>query len=275
MSTQVEYQLIDNHIALVTLNRPKQRNSISPKIAVTLHQIFNQIKADDHIRVVIITGTGSCFCAGVDLGKVIHLSTGAIPPQDEWDEAFLENLNEIMSTVFLRDFDIGKPVIAAINGHAIAGGMEIVMGCDIRVATPEAKFGLQEVKWALLPSGGGCVRLPRQLPYAIGMELLLTGKLVSGEYLGQYGFINHLVPTDQVLETAMGIAKVIAENGPVAVQYARKTVKETNGMVEKEAMDIELAHRDIVIGHPDAIEGPMAFMERRKPVWTNHFNPKL
>ncbi|MDZ7824898.1 MAG: enoyl-CoA hydratase-related protein [Gammaproteobacteria bacterium] len=146
------------HVALVTLNRPDARNSINPELGARLAEAWEQVRDDDEIRVAVVTGTGSAFCAGADLGQLIPLVSGARKPENEWDEKVLKNA-ALTSAALLRNFDTEKPVIAAINGHAIAGGMEMVQGTDIRVACPEAKFGVQEVKWAIFPAGGSTVRL--------------------------------------------------------------------------------------------------------------------
>jgi enoyl-CoA hydratase len=127
------------------------------------------VRDDGNVRVAIVTGTGSAFCAGADLGQLIPLMTGARQPDNDWDRKVVETPG-LTSRAILRNFDTEKPVIAAINGHAIAGGMELVQGTDIRVSCPEAKFGVQEVKWAIFPAGGSTVRLPRQLPYSKAIE---------------------------------------------------------------------------------------------------------
>jgi enoyl-CoA hydratase len=156
-------------------------------------------------------------------------------------------------------------VIAAINGHAIAGGMEIVQGTDIRVSVPAAKFGVQEVKWAIFPAGGSTVRLPVQMPYARAMELLLTGDLISAEEALALGFLNYV--TDDIMSKAMEIAEKIAANGPLAVRAIRQSVKECLGKPEAEALKIENRISGPVFQTEDAREGPKAFMEKRKPAY--------
>ena len=141
------------HVALITFNRPEVRNAINPELSVRLDEAWRQVRDDAQVRVAVLTGAGAAFCAGADLGRLIPLFSGARQPEDEWDERLLAD-PRTTSRALLRNFDPEKPVIAAINGHAIAGGMEIVQGTDIRVAAPAAKFGVQEVKWAIFPAGG-------------------------------------------------------------------------------------------------------------------------
>jgi enoyl-CoA hydratase len=218
------------HVALITLNRPDARNAINPEVAVRLADAWQRVKDDDDIRVAVLTGTGSAFCAGADLGQLIPMMSGARKPENEWDERVVADPG-ITSRALLRNFDTEKPVIAAINGHAIAGGMEIVQGTDIRVSVPSARFGVQEVKWAIFPAGGSTVRLPVQIPYAKAME----------------------------------IAEKVAGNGPFAVKAIRTSVKACLGQPEADAMKIESRISGPVFQTEDAKEGPRAFMEKRKP----------
>ena len=261
----VDYQ-IEDHVAIVTLNRPEARNAINPEVAVRLAQAWQQVRDDDNVRVAIVTGTGSAFCAGADLGQLIPLRTGARQPENEWDRQVVETPN-LTGRAILRNFDAEKPVIAAINGHAIAGGMELVQGTDIRVSCPEAKFGVQEVKWALFPAGGSTVRLPRQLPYSKAMELLLTGDLVAAHEALALGFLNYVVPAGEVLAKAIEIAQKIAANGPLAVKAIRQSARACLGHPEDDALRMELELAALVFQTEDAKEGPRAFMEKRAPVY--------
>ncbi|HSG90359.1 MAG TPA: enoyl-CoA hydratase-related protein [Pseudomonadales bacterium] len=259
----VDYEK-QGHVALVTLNRPDARNSINPEVGARLAEAWEQVRDDDEVRVAVVTGTGSAFCAGADLGQLIPLMSGARKAENEWDEKVLKN-PALTSAALLRNFDTEKPIIAAINGHAIAGGMEMVQGTDIRIACPEAKFGVQEVKWAIFPAGGSTVRLPVQMPFAKAMELLLTGDLISAEEALALGFLNHVVPADQVLPKAMEIAAKIAANGPLAVRAIRKSARACLGLPEQEALKLESQISAPVFRTEDAKEGPRAFMEKRKP----------
>ncbi len=257
----VEFEL-DGHIAVVTLNRPEARNAINPEVAVRLAESWQKVKDNDAVRVAVLTGRGSAFCAGADLGQLIPLISGARKPENEWDERVIAE-PDTASRGLLRNFDPEKPIVAAINGHAIAGGMEIVQGTDIRVSVPDAKFGVQEAKWALFPAGGSSVRLPAQLPFAKAMELMLTGDLVTAEEALGLGFLNHV--TEDPMAKAMEIAHKIAANGPLAVRAIRRSARACLGLPEREALKLESEISGPVFLTEDAREGPRAFMEKRKP----------
>lgn len=261
----VEYH-VEGHVALVRLNREKAKNAVSPEVAVRLYDAWTSVKEDDQVRVAVLTGTGDCFCAGADLGQLIPLISGARQPENEWDQRVVEN-GSITAGALLRNFNTEKPVVAAINGHAIAGGMEMVQGTDIRVASSKARFGVQEVKWALFPAGGSSVRLPVQVGFAKAMELLLTGDLMSAEDALACGFLNHVVAPEDVLPKAMEIAEKIAANGPLAVKAIRQSARECLGLPEAEALRLESKISGPVFLTEDAREGPLAFMQKRTPVY--------
>ena len=261
----IEFEYSD-HIATVTINRPEARNAMNPEVFVRLYDAFHEIESNNDIRVAIITGTGDkAFCAGADLGRLIPLMNGVRQPEDEWDNRWVNEVNK--QGTYLMGRDTVKPVIAAINGHAIAGGMELVQGTDIRISVPEAKLGVQEVKWALFPAGGSTVRLPRQIPYAKAMELLLTGDLITTEEALKCGFLNYVVEPAELMNKAMQIAEKLAANGPMAVQAIRKSAREVWGRPEEEALKLESTYSAPVFQTEDAIEGPKAFMEKRVPVY--------
>ena len=261
----IEFEYSD-HIATVTINRPEARNAMNPEVFVRLYDAFHEIESNNDIRVAIITGTGDkAFCAGADLGRLIPLMNGVRQPEDEWDNRWVNEVSK--QGTYLMGRDTVKPVIAAINGHAIAGGMELVQGTDIRISVPEAKFGVQEVKWALFPAGGSTVRLPRQIPYAKAMELLLTGDLITAEEALKCGFLNYVVEPAELMNKAMQIAEKLAANGPMAVQAIRKSAREVWGRPEEEALKLESTYSAPVFQTEDAIEGPKAFMEKRLPVY--------
>jgi enoyl-CoA hydratase len=254
-------------IAIVTINRPEARNSMNPEVMVRLTESFEEVRDNPDIRIAILTGSGDkAFCAGADLGQLIPLMTGARKAENEWDEKHLANA-KAGKRPFLFSEDTVKPVIAAINGHAIAGGMELVQGTDIRVACPEAKFGVQEVKWALFPAGGSTVKLPKQIPFAKAMELLLTGDLITAAEALELGFLNYVLPRDQVLPKAVEIAEKIAANGPLAVTAIRKSARECVGYTEVEALKLEGKLSAPIFKSEDAVEGPAAFMSKRTPVF--------
>ena len=257
----VDYE-VRGHVAVVTLNRPDARNAINPEVAVRLDDAWRSIKEDDNVRVGVVTGTGAAFCAGADLGQLIPMVSGTRKPENEWDEKVASDPG-ITSRALLRNFDPEKPIISALNGHAIAGGMELVQGTDIRVSVPEAKLGVQEVKWAIFPAGGSTVRLPVQMSYAKAMELLLTGDLITAAEALELGFLNYV--TEDPMAKAMEIAEKIAGNGPIAVKAIRQSVKECLGKPEQEGLKIESRISGPVFQTEDAKEGPKAFMEKRKP----------
>ncbi len=259
----VEYET-RGHIAVITLNRPEARNAINPEVAARLADAWEEVKSNGEVRVAVLTGTGSAFCAGADLGQLIPMMSGARQPENEWDERVVNDPG-ITSRALLRNFDPETPVIAAINGHGIAGGMEIIQGTDIRVSVPEARFGVQEVKWAIFPAGGSTVRLPVQLPYAKAMELLLTGDLITAGEALELGFLNYV--TEDIMGKAMEIAEKIAANGPLAVKAIRRSVKECLGKPEREALKLESEISAPIFQTEDAREGPKAFMEKRQPVY--------
>jgi len=259
--------VVRDFIATITINRPEARNAMSPEVMVRLDDAWREVRDSAAIRAAILTGTGSqAFCAGADLGLTAPLVTGGRQPENEWDTRFLKLIRG-SEGLFLISRDTVKPVIAAINGHAIAGGMELVMGTDIRVAVPGAKFGLQEVKWALFPAGASTVRLPRQMPRAKAIELLLTGDLIEAEEALRLGFLNYVVPPEQLLDRCREIAGKIVANGPIAVSRIRRSVIECDGHPEAEALAIEKAHAAAVVATEEAVEGPRAFMEKRKPIF--------
>ncbi len=254
-------------IAYLTINRPEARNALDPETVVELIDAWTEYRDDDGLRCAIITGEGDkAFCAGADLGKLIPLITGVIKPETEVEKKVAAD-PMIASKALLRDFELYKPVIAAVNGHAIAGGMEMLYSTDIRVAAEGARFGLQEVKWSIFPMMGSSIKLPRQLPYARTMEILLTGELMSAQEAYQLGFVNRVVPREQVMEEAERFARIIADNGPLAVTALKKAVLTGIGLPLKEGLAKELEIGYPVIMSEDCKEGPRAFKEKRKPVF--------
>ena len=253
------------HVAVVTIDRPEARNAMSPEVIVRLAEAWDEVAADDEVRVAILTGSGErAFCAGADLARLIPLMSGAREPEDEYDRRVVAE-PALSDRASLRVTDLDKPVIAAINGSAIAGGMELVQGTDLRVAAEHANFGLQEVKWGLFPMGGSSVRVPAQVPYAVAMEILLTGQLIDAYRAYELGFVNRVMPGEQVMDESLRLASVIAANGPVAVRAIKAAVKASLGKPEREAMRIELEHGRPVFQTQDAREGPRAFLEKRSP----------
>jgi enoyl-CoA hydratase len=252
-------------IAYIRFNRPEAKNAFDPETVIALADAWKDYRDDPGLRCAILTGTGDqVFCSGADLAKLIPLFTGARKPETEADKTVHRN-PQLLQQAILREFDLYKPVIAAINGMAIAGGFEILYGTDIRIAAQGAKFGLQEVKWSILPLMGSTVKLPLQMPYARAMEILLTGELIDAEEAFRLGFINRVVPGDQVMAEAERIARIIVKNGPLAVKAIKQCVLSGIGLPMAQALA-----KEIEIGFPvflseDAREGPRAFKEKREP----------
>lgn len=263
--------IIDRHgsIAVFTLNRPDRHNALSPELICRLADAFDMFEADPSLRVAIITGAGDqSFCVGGDLELTLPLLSGARPPENEWDRRLAANREVLFRSTF-KGVQGTKPIIAAVNGHCLAGGFELMLAADIRIASEQAMFGLPEAKHALIPFAGALVRLPRQLPYAIAMELLLTGDQMQADRLFALGLINRVVPSDQLLQTAMSIAKRIAANGSVAISEIKRVTHEVAGRTYDEGFALETEAMDRVLATQDAQEGPLAFMERRKPEYNS------
>jgi enoyl-CoA hydratase len=255
------------HIAVITLNRPEALNALSPEMICQLADHWKEVRDNPEIRVAVVTGAGpKSFCSGADLGQLIPLFNGSRTPQNEFEKRVVAD-SSLTGIGILRDFDTVKPVIAAVNGFAIAGGCEMLQGTDIRVASDKARFGVQEVKWAIFPGGGSTVRLPQQIPYCRAMELLITGDLLSAQEAFDIGLINKVVAPEKVMDAAMEYAVKIARNGPIAVQAIRRSARECLGHPEKEAMAMESKFSGPVFRTEDAVEGPRAFMEKREPVF--------
>lgn len=254
-------------VARVTLNRPAARNALTPEMLCRLADAVVDFARDDTLLVMVLTGGGDqAFCAGGDLGRTIPLMTGERPPEDDWDRRVLQD-PVVMPASSLRDYPLHKPVISAIQGACFAAGFEIMLGTDIRVAAEHASFCLPEVKRAVVPFAGSMARLPRQVPYALAMELMLTGEAISARQALAMGLVNHVLPPGDVLPKAMAIAGRIAANGPLAVQQLKRTVIEASGLPLEQAFRLEDETRRTVLGSQDAREGPRAFMEKRPPVY--------
>jgi enoyl-CoA hydratase len=264
MGTPLLYEKSEG-VAYITLNRPERRNALTPELVCRLADAIQDYAADDSLRAAIITGAGDkAFCAGGDLGTMIPLLTGARLPGDEWDRRVL-NDPVVMAASSLRDYPLYKPVIAAINGSCLAGGAELILGTDIRVAAEHATFGFPEAKRAVIPFAGSMVRLPRQIAFSKAMEMMLIGDPIGAQEAYRIGLVNHVVPAAEVLPKAEAIARRIAENGPLAVQRIKETVVRGSGLTLQEGYVIEDESRRIVLASEDAKEGPRAFIEKRPP----------
>jgi enoyl-CoA hydratase len=242
-------------VLIVTMNRPQARNALSAQMLSLLRQAWDQVDADTGIRVCVLTGAGGAFCAGADLKAMTSDHPGA--KMGDHGLSVIEPL--------LKGRRLTKPLIAAVEGPAVAGGTEILQACDIRVAGESARFGVSEARWGLFPLGGSAVRLPRQIPYTLAADLLLTGRHIRAAEAAAMGLIGHVVPDGQALAKALEIAEVIAANGPVAVRGILRAMRETEGMAENDAFAIEAKIGAMVFASDDAREGPRAFAEKRRP----------
>jgi enoyl-CoA hydratase len=249
----------DGHKLIVTMNRPERRNALSGEMLRIMEDAWDRVNADPEIRVCILTGAGGYFCAGMDLKAADER-----PPS----EAFESGFDPTVLKGLLKGFRLTKPLIAAVEGPAIAGGTEILQGTDIRVAGESAKFGVAEARWSLYPMGGSAVRLPRQIPYTVAAELLLTGRTLLAPEAKELGLIGHVVPDGEALTKAHEIADLIAANGPLAVQAILKTMRDSEGKHENDCWADDAKVGAAVFSSADAKEGPKSFLEKRPAVYT-------
>jgi enoyl-CoA hydratase len=251
-------------VLLVTLNRPQKRNAVNCEVMCRLYDAWVELDRDEALRVAILTGRGSTFCAGMDLAEIGKLRAGVA--DSEWMER-VKREPQVIYGSWLKTYRPTKPVILAAEGFARAGGTEILQGTDIRVAGESACFGVTEVQRGLFPMAGSSVRLRRQIPYAIAAEMLLVGEDLPARRAWELGLVNHLVPDGEALAKAREIALRIADNGPIAVREILATLRETETLPEAQAFEIEQRHGMRAMASEDAAEGPRAFLEKRKPVF--------
>jgi enoyl-CoA hydratase len=236
---------------IVTLNRPTARNAVNQQLALEVAAAMDRLDADDSLTVGVITGAGGNFCSGMDLKAFLRGEKPSAPGR---------------GFAGLTIAPPAKPLIAAVDGFALAGGMEIALACDLIVAAKTASFGIPEVKRGLVARGGGLMRLPRQVPYRIAMELALTGAVISATRAEELGLVNRL--TDgPALPAALALAEEIAANGPLAVRASKQLIRQSRLWSEEEMWDRQATIADPVFASEDAREGPAAFAEKRPPVW--------
>ncbi|MFI0863613.1 crotonase/enoyl-CoA hydratase family protein [Streptomyces smyrnaeus] len=245
---------------VLTLNRPEAKNALSLSLLVGLYDGWLEADADEAIRSVVLTGAGGTFCAGMDLK--------ALAGDGMAGEHHRERLREdpdLHWKAMLRHHRPRKPVIAAVEGHCVAGGTEMLQGTDIRVAGESAVFGLYEVRRGLFPIGGSTVRLPRQIPRTHALEMLLTGRPYSAQEAARIGLVGRVVPDGTALDAALETAERINACGPLAVEAVKASVHETAAMSEQEGLAAELERGWPVFDTADAKEGARAFAEKRRP----------
>jgi enoyl-CoA hydratase/carnithine racemase len=251
----VHYQLVAEHIALVTLDRPAKRNAVNATFANQLDACVKRAEADPDIRVVILTSSqDAVFCAGADLAEV---AAGNGPKLFTTDGGFGGFINAKRR----------KPWIAAAKGSVVAGGLEFCLACDIVIAADDSSFGLPEVKRSLLATEGGITRLMKAIPRAVALEMIATGDPISAQRAYEVGLINRVVPGTKVLDTAIALAKAIATNAPLAVYESIQVAKESIVLSDEESKRAAKAALERLRTSDDFKEGPRAFLEKRPAVW--------
>lgn len=240
-------------VLVMQINRPQARNAINLETAQALAAALDTLDADPDIRIGILTGAGGHFCSGMDLKA--FAATGQRPYVG--DRGFAG----------LCEHPPAKPLIAAIEGYALAGGCELALACDLIVASREARFGVPEVKRGLVPGSGGMLRLPSRIPYHVAMEAILTGDFFGAERLYQLGLVNRLAEPGKALDAALELARTIAGNGPLAVRAAKAIVSQSRNWRPEDAFDLQRPRIAHVFSSEDAHEGATAFAEKRPPVW--------
>ncbi len=266
MSVRFELPAAHPHVAVVTLDRPECANALDPPTLIALAAAWRRIAADDAIRCAVLTGSGPrVFCAGMDLRTTIPAAERLARGERVTDEDFA-GLRSVGAAT-LVDLDLATPLVCAVNGHARAGGFDLMLAAEIRFAAPHATFALEEVALGLYPSGHATVLLPRQIPWVHAHELLLTGRAIDAERAREIGLVNRIVPAVELLATALDTADAIAANAPLAVRATRDGVRALLSLPLPDAY-----RRQEEIGRPlrrtdDAREAQRAFVEKRRPIF--------
>jgi enoyl-CoA hydratase/carnithine racemase len=243
------------HIEILTINRPEARNAINGGVSKAMSSIMDELGDDADCWVVVITGSGDkAFSAGMDL-KAFSSGEGAD----------IIGATGGFAGLTTREFD--KPIIAAVNGSALAGGFEIMLSCDLVVAADHATFGIPEAKRGLIAGAGGLIRMPKRLPMAIALELAMTGDPIDAPRALALGLVNKVVPAASLLDETLALAERIAANAPLAVRYSKNVMKRSADVSEAEGWKINSEAVGIVFSSADAMEGPVAFAEKRAPNW--------
>jgi enoyl-CoA hydratase/carnithine racemase len=252
---------ITGGLATVSLDRPDRKNPLSFDSYAELRDWFRDLHYDDSIRAVIFAPNGGNFSSGGDVHDIIG-------PLTKMTMKELLTFTRMTGDLVKAMIGCGKPIIAAVNGNALGGGTEMMNACDLRVASENAIFGTPEAKVGLLPGGGSITRLPRQIPYAKMMEMLLVGRPFSAQEALDMGLLNYVVPRGELMDKAMELAEMLAENGPLAVSKIKEGVIRSSGLPLSESYQIENEVSAAVMTSKDAREGPRAFKEKRKPNFT-------
>lgn len=244
---------VTDGIMTITLNRPKAKNAINLAVAKAVAAAMEELDSNDDVRVAILTGAGGSFCAGMDLKAFV---TGELP------------VIEGRGFGGLAEKSPAKPLIAAVEGYALAGGLELMISCDLIVAADNAQFGITEVKRGLVAGAGGLMKLPRQIPPRLAMEMALTGEFSGAQRAAEMGLINRVVPAGTALDAAKELAAQIAANGPMAVRVSKQVIVEQEDWSTEEMWAKQQERVSPVFVSHDAIEGATAFAEKRAPNWT-------
>ncbi len=243
---------VEDGILVITMNRPEARNAMNKAVAEGIAEALDRLDAEPALRVAILTGAGGTFCSGMDLKGFLR---GESPVVDGRGFGGLVLKPPV------------KPLIAAVDGYALAGGLELMIACDLVVASAGAKFGIPEAKRGLAAGAGGLMRLPDQIPYRVAMELALTGNFIDVERAMALGLINR-ISEGPAIDGAMALAREITDNGPTAVRVSKQIISESRGWPQGERWERQDALLPEVFQSPDAREGAAAFAEKRKPNWT-------
>lgn len=241
----------EGNVFVITLNRPGARNAVNLQTAQLVAAAIDRFNADDSLAVAVLTGAGGTFCSGMDLKGFV-----------QGENPFIEGRGFAGLTLAPP----AKPLIAAVEGYALAGGFEVMLACDLVVAAVDAQFGLPEVKRGLIAAAGGLYTLPDRTHRAIAMEMALTGGMYPAEFVERRGLVNRLVPAGQALAGAMELARSIAANGPLAVRVSKQVIVGDSSNEDKHNKQQPLV--DMIMNSRDAIEGATAFAEKRTPKWT-------
>jgi enoyl-CoA hydratase len=242
-------------LAVVKINRPEARNAVNGAVAQGIEDAIDKIEADDSIWVGILTGEPPVFCAGADLKEINSGNAGAL----QTERGGFGGITQRERT---------KPIIAAVDGPALAGGTEIVLSCDLVVASTTATFGIPEVKRSLVAAAGGLFRLPRKIPFNVAMELALTGDPISAELAHHHGLVNRLCEPGQALEVATALAEQVCANAPVAVRETRKILLEATTAPDEVGWRMSMEGMAKAMSSEDFSEGLTAFIEKRPPKWS-------
>jgi enoyl-CoA hydratase/carnithine racemase len=244
-------------VEILTIDRPEARNAIDPETTDAFDAAFDELEADDEVQVVILTGAGDkAFCAGVDL-KV------------QAAEGIARVISEKGGFAGIVQRNFPKPLIAAVNGHALGGGLELMLACDMAICADHALVGATEVRFGQLADGGSLIRLPNRLPLAIAAELVLTGEPISAERAAHWGLVNAVVPAAELMPKALELAELVARNSPRAVALSKALLYDAQSVRDADAWRLNDSYSEKIHVAADWVEGPVAFVEKRTPEWAS------